>query len=295
MNVQFAIDAGLFVQFVATNWQNADGSNHNLDGLPVLSPQGQPVVAGKNYTVAKTIYACDLATDLHPNRPEDEGYKTMAIVAANDADPNDVFVAIRGTLTVWEWIQDAKFFFKPFSNVTGSGLTEDGFTDMYQSFSFQPAPSAGSFIQNLIQMLPAAANVTLTGHSLGGALITLLALDLSAHSRFPITVYTLASPRLGDLTFSRLFDSTVPNCFRVANRLDAVPKVPPPLLFFHVGDEFELVPGPDLKFDLGCEHHLTSYFNMLSKLIGTQAGYPIQPDCLKPATSLPPDPGASAS
>jgi triacylglycerol lipase len=279
MNIQNAIYASQFVQFIANSWKDSNGNNRDLDNVPVVDTHGGPVVSGKNYTVFKTIYACDLATDFHKARPG-EGWKTMGIVAQNAADPNDVVISIRGTLTIWEWLQDGKFLFKPFSNVPGGGLTEDGFTDMYQSFSFRAAPNETPFMQDLLERLGTKASVIISGHSLGGALAQLMALDFAAHSSLPLTVFTIASPRAGDLTFSRLFDNIVPACFRVANRLDIVPKTPPPLFYFHVGDETELVPGTDLKFDLGCEHHLTSYLNMLAKLIGTQANYPIQPDCL---------------
>ncbi len=286
MNVQSAINAGLFVQFVANTWQDSTGKNANLDGRPVLTTANLPIIPGKNYTVFKTLYSCDLATDIHPNRPCDEGWKTMGILATNDADPTDVFIAIRGTLTIWEWIQDVKFFPKPFSNVTGSGLTEDGFTDMYQSFSLQPSANPGVFINDLIALLPARANVTITGHSLGAAIATLFALDLAAHSKFPLTVYTLASPRVGDFTFSRLFDTTVLNCFRVVNRLDIVPKTPPPLLYFHVGDESEVIPTGQVQQTIPCEHHLTTYLNLLATEIGTQADYPIQSDCKPGAVAI---------
>ena len=282
MNIQSAIDAGLFVQFVATNWNTASHTT-DLDGLQVTNANGGPVIAGKNYTVLKTIYANDLSTDLKPTAPGGPARTTIGIVAINGADPTDVFLAIRGTLDIWEWIQDAKFLLRSFPSVSGSGLTEDGFTDMYLSFSLAGGPPSGTFLADLIALLPSGANTRLTvaGHSLGGALSTLLALDLAANTTLPVTLYTLASPRVGDVTFERLFNHVVPNAYRIANRLDIVPKVPPPLLYVHVGDETELVPGPNLKFDLACEHHLTSYFNMLSTLIGTQAAYPIQPNCAK--------------
>jgi hypothetical protein len=279
VNIQSAINAGLFVQFVANQW-NVGSSTNNLDGLPVVNPAGTAIIPGCGYTVKKTLYSCDLATDINPTRPGDEGWKTFGIVAANDANPNDIFIAIRGTLTVWEWLQDAKFLPRPFDRVAGGGLTEDGFTDMYYSMSFSASACAGNFIQDLAALIPASASVTVAGHSLGAAVATLLAFDLAANTRLLPTLYTLASPRVGDLTFSHFFNHIVPNAYRIANRLDVVPKVPPPLMYFHVGDETELVPGPALKFDLGCEHHLTSYFNMLSTLIGQQGGYPIQSDCL---------------
>jgi triacylglycerol lipase len=287
MNVQSAINAGLFVQFVANTWQDATGKNANLDGRPILNTAGQPIIPGKNYTVLKTLYACDLATDIHPNRPCDDGWKTMGILATNNIDPTDVFIAIRGTVTIWEWIHDVKFFPKPFTNVPGGGLTEDGFTDMYQSFSLQPSANPGVFINDLIALIPAQATVTVTGHSLGAAIATLFALDLAAHSKFPLTVYTLASPRVGDLTFHNVFDSTILNAFRIANRLDIVPKTPPPPLYIHVGDETELVSSGQVSPTIPCEHHLTTYLNLLATEIETQASYPIQPDCVPGAKVIP--------
>jgi hypothetical protein len=88
VNTQSAINAGLFVQFVANNWNSA-GATTNLDNKPVLKPDHTPVIPGSNYTVKKTIYACDLATLINPNK----GWVTIGIVATNDADPTDVVVA----------------------------------------------------------------------------------------------------------------------------------------------------------------------------------------------------------
>lgn len=286
MDTQRAINAGLFVQFVACQW-NVGGLTNNLDGRAVVDTAGNPVIPGSGYTVKKTLYACDIATDINPTRPGTEGWKTMGIVAVNDANPNDVFVAIRGTLTVWEWLQDAKFLPRPFNRVAGGGLAEDGFTDMYYSMSFTPSNCDGNFMQDLAALLPTTATVTVAGHSLGAAVATLLAFDLAANTKFIPTLITLASPRVGDLTFMQVFNHIVPNAYRVANRLDVVPKVPPPLMYFHVGDETELIPGSDLKFDLGCEHHLTSYFNMLGALVGQKPKYSIQADCLNGTPGLP--------
>lgn len=279
MNVQAAINAGLFVQFVYNNW-NIPSQTVDLTGRDVTTSTGSPVIPGKNYKVLKTIYSNDIATDISPQRPMLEGYKTMGIVALNEADSSDVFIAVRGTEGIWEWVQDLKFFARPFPNVSGSGLTEDGFTDMYLSFSLTPGPSS-TFLSDLASSLSPNAIVTVAGHSLGAALATLLSLDMASHTKFPVTLYTLASPRVGDLTFHNLFNHVVPSAYRVANRLDVVTQTPPPLLYFHVGDDTELVPPNTMKFTLPCEHHLTTYFNMLATLIQQQSFYPIDNDCLK--------------
>jgi len=286
MTIQNAINAALFVQFVYDNW-GTDALSNNLDGKPVVTTAGAPIIPGKAYSVLKTIYANDLATDFNPNRPILEGYKTIGIVAVNDADPTDVYVAIRGTSTIWEWLQDLNFLMKSFANVSGSGLTEDGFTDMYQSFSFTAGVNQGpAFIQNLAALITKSspkACATIVGHSLGSSLATLLALDLSANTPLTNVLYTLASPRTGDLTFSHLFNHVVPNAYRIANRLDIVPKTPPPLLYWHVGDETELIPGSDLKFDLACEHILTTYLHLLGVLNSTPSLYPLEAKCLTSA------------
>jgi len=277
MNVQAAINAGLFVQFVYNNW-NGPTQSTSLDGRAVVNPAGQPVIPGKNYVVLKTIYSNDLATDINPQRPLAEGYKTIGIVARNTADPSDVFIAVRGTEGIWEWLQDFKFLPRPFPNVAGSGLTEDGFTDMYLSFSLTPGPT-GTFMKDLAALLPSNAVVTISGHSLGSSLATLLALDLAANTKLSVSLYTLASPRVGDLGFYNLFNHVVPNTYRIANRLDVVPQTPAPPLYFHVGDETELIPPGTLRYDLGCEHSIQSYLNMLAVLISQSGAYPIDSNC----------------
>ena len=279
MNVQAAINAGLFVQFVYNNW-NIPSQTVDLTGRDVITPTGSPIIPGKNYKVLRTIYSNDLATDIGPQRAILEGYKTIGIVASNEADSSDVFIALRGTEGIWEWLQDIKFFPRPFPNVSGSGLTEDGFTDMYRSFSLTPGPSS-TFLNDLKEAISQNATVTIAGHSLGSALATLLALDMAANSRLPITLYTLASPRVGDLTFHNLFNHVVQSAYRIANRLDVVTQTPPPLFYFHVGDDTELVPPNTMKFTIPCEHALTTYLNMLATLIHQQSLYPIDNDCLK--------------
>jgi len=125
MDVQSAINAGLFVEYVYENW-NSQSSATDLDGRAVVTAAGAPVVAGKNYNVLKTIYSNDLATDISPEKPALEGYKTMGIIAQNAADATDVVIAIRGTEGIMEWVQDAEFVLVPCPFLAEAGNTEDG-------------------------------------------------------------------------------------------------------------------------------------------------------------------------
>jgi len=111
--------------------------------------------------------------------------------------------------------------------------------------------------------------------SLGGALATLLALDVAANTAFKNpTVYTYASPRTGDPSFANKYNQAVPNTYRIANRVDLVPKLPLPPLYEHAAGLYELNPVKLIpprfliKCEFACEHHMTSYLYLLSLLAG---------------------------
>ncbi|CAM9427194.1 unnamed protein product [Chrysoparadoxa australica] len=70
-------------------------------------------------------------------------------------------------------------------------------------------------------------DIYITGHSLGGALATLCALDFSTKfSGAKITMYNYGSPRVGNRAFKQLFDSSVPDAFRAVNNLDVIARLP---------------------------------------------------------------------
>jgi hypothetical protein len=65
-----------------------------------------------------------------------------------------------------------------------------------------------------------------TGHSLGGALATLAAFDLTKQFNVDTTVYTFGQPRVGNKAFATDYNKTVPRHFSVANGQDPVARVP---------------------------------------------------------------------
>jgi hypothetical protein len=78
-----------------------------------------------------------------------------------------------------------------------------------------------------------AKRIFITGHSLGGAMATLLACAI--YLRFkdnPVTLYTYASPRVGDIEFARHWNYLVPH-LRHVYRNDIIPAVPPADLGYH--------------------------------------------------------------
>jgi len=241
---------------------------------------GQTITLGaRSYQIVTSIFANDLATDMNPSR----GNVRVSIgLILQAADTGDVVIAIRGTEGVQEWIHDADFDLVTCPFLPGAGHTEDGFTEMYLSMttSLDPAcPRVTSMLPTLPFPRP-VTSLTICGHSLGGALAILLVLDIAANTIFkePI-VYTYASPRTGDPQFAATYNQVVPNTFRIAGRLDLVPKLPLPPLYEHVLGLYELnsvtlfPPRILVKPDLVCLHILTTYLYLLS----LQAGGAILP------------------
>lgn len=71
--------------------------------------------------------------------------------------------------------------------------------------------------------------VTVTGHSLGGAVASLAAAALSKQleqGTDKVTLYTFGQPRTGNCVSAARHDSLVPNSYRVVNGEDVVPHVP---------------------------------------------------------------------
>ncbi|OMC24894.1 hypothetical protein A5739_23000 [Mycobacterium colombiense] len=268
-----------FAQLVNATYGTPPGDLTNKAGEALSA-------GGVDYTVVTTIYANDLATDMNPARGVAE--VSIGLICQQDKT-GDVAIAIRGTEGWLEWIHDVDFVQVPCPFLAGAGHTEDGFTDMYESLRTGATPGSPTVVNALgnLTFPQPVGSVTICGYSLGGALATLLALDVAANTAFTSpAVYTYGSPRTGDSLFAATFDQVVKNSWRVANRLDIVPALPPPLAYEHVLNPVELIPvrlapwPPKalVKYTVSCEHSLATYLYLLS-LQTTGAALPLEPGC----------------
>jgi lipase (class 3) len=264
-----------------------------VNAADVIAPEstgnaaGQVILVGDaKYDVVTSLFANDLCTEMNPQR----GKTRVSIgLMLQTSDEGDVVIAIRGTEGIREWVHDSEFLLVKCPFLAGAGHTEDGFTAMYLSMTTASDPGSLSLIRWLsAPKFPRPfTSLTICGHSLGGALATLLALDVAANTAYknPV-VYTYGSPRCGGPLFASTYNQVVPNTFRVAGRLDLVPKLPLPPLYEHVNTLYELnsvqlgVPPKILiRPDLACLHVLSSYLFLLSRLAGGTI-LPLQPACV---------------
>jgi len=238
------------------------------------------------YTFLQTIYGDDLATDADPHIGVVVTFGFLAVSATGE-----LVASIRGTDSILEWLDDANFLMVPNPIAGSRGATEDGFTAVYKSLRIGPANGTLSAKDSIKSYLDAGSvkTVTVCGHSLGGALATLLTLDVGFNTSCKTpTAYTYASPRTGDHAFAGSFNAAIATCYRIENRRDIVPKLPPPLplLYEHVNTKCELIPaGGKVNETLLCMHHLTTYLWLMAQQVGSTAD-PLDADCVATAGAV---------
>jgi hypothetical protein len=145
-----------------------------------------------------------------------------------------VIVAIRGTQTPREWMANFTAVPQPFSLARDFGLVHLGFEMMHRSVRDSIAAA--------LSTIAAGTRVTVIGHSLGGAMANLAAVDLKRNmGRQVVDCCTFGGPRVGKFIFRSKFNQFIPECYRVTNRGDIVPHVPTMLTgWCHVGEEIEV-------------------------------------------------------
>jgi kumamolisin len=276
-----AVQYGLFVD-AAYSMYEADPGNRAPEPTPDF-PAG--------YTLAAWILMRDFI--IVQTNPTFYGF-----IAQSTTNSSQFVMAIRGTQTPEELWDDLTSIAKTSFSVPGCGQVGFGFNRIYQSLEIVERPSgvpgaavaprslqaSGSFSQqtaSLVKRLsaaaapriagfPASASVTVVGHSLGSALATLYTME-NAHGDQIVnpTICTFASPRVGDDTFVAAFSALPLTSWRIVNKPDIVPMLPPEIAGFgHVGVEAEFDSSKTTQPTILCWHAMATYLSLLdSKLL----------------------------
>ncbi|RXJ04166.1 lipase family protein [Anaerobacillus alkaliphilus] len=131
-----------------------------------------------------------------------------------------VIIAFRGTQSDPDWIADAEAFQDSFPFSPECGLVHHGFLSIYASCREE--------IFKTYSKISPFKKLFITGHSLGAALATLHALDVTKNSRFKQVIhYNFASPRVGNKQFAQQYTKSVQNSLRFVNTNDIIPILPP--------------------------------------------------------------------
>ncbi|KAG0591071.1 hypothetical protein KC19_1G147000 [Ceratodon purpureus] len=187
----------------------------------------------------------------------------------------DILVAWRGTVRTIEWLVDAEIQMVPITFAEGkSKLTkmcpkvEKGFWSLYTSkrskSQFNKKSASEQVIAELTRLLTLYKgenlSITLTGHSLGGALSILTAYEIAsrglnkrqtssgADETIPVTVFTYGSPSVGNAVFRKKFEEMNLKALRVVEVHDLVPKTMTNFYFPWMVDSYKHV-GVELRVD----------------------------------------------
>lgn len=169
-----------------------------------------------------------------------------------DPSSNRLVIAFRGTQTATDWLHDFDFVSEPYRPIAGGGTVHQGFQHVYYAVR-------DNLLALVRERCGSIREVLVTGHSLGAALATLALPDivnfLRGQSGVPenlaVTLYNLASPRVGHTDFKNFFNTQFP-CWRIVNHWDLVPDMPPKLAgYMHVGAELPI----DSGFSLSVAHN----------------------------------------
>ncbi|DBA98706.1 TPA: hypothetical protein ACH3X1_014479 [Trebouxia sp. C0004] len=140
-------------------------------------------------------------------------------------------VAFRGTANLTNACADVKAWMVHQSPVTPRQLlhaapkVHSGFHSAWEISGLKAAVM--ELIQSQISS-EAAADMTvfLTGHSLGGAMANLAAVDISRMMTWAsVKVYTVGAPRVGNHAYARMYNKLVPDTWSIINHRDPVPQM----------------------------------------------------------------------
>ena len=246
--------------------------------------EGDTILTRKAEMIVNPITQYWINSSENSNETDFYKYKVIKILKAKEADKKNhnfgfileqeseqtnektYFVVLRGTISPFEWLKDAKFkLVPPCFEIKGQDndrvKISEGFNDIYKSKADGDDLSINDTIQNFLNKLAKEdggqkKKIYVTGHSLGAALATLSTLHI-AENNFSPTLYAFASPRVGNLKFAQRFSEKVvyAQAFRIANCEDLVNGLP-------TGTITELT-GPEMKKEKDPNDFLTGIIEML--------------------------------
>ncbi|XP_031285839.1 phospholipase A1-Igamma1, chloroplastic-like [Pistacia vera] len=274
-------------------------------------------LTGNGYKVTKYIYAMSHVdvpkwferSELGRTWSKDSNWMGYVAVSSDIETERigrrDIVVAWRGTVAPSEWFMDLKTKLDKFGSKKSRIHVQHGFLSIYKSKSEKTRYNKLSASEQVMEELNRLVNffqergeevsLTITGHSLGGALSLLNAYE--AATTFPnlfISVISFGAPRVGNIFFKEKLSELGVKTLRVVVKQDIVPKLPGlvfnkilrklnPIterlnwVYRHVGVQLKIdkVISPYLKqdSDLSGSHNLELYLHVLDGYLSNKSKF----------------------
>ncbi|MEL7316413.1 MAG: lipase family protein, partial [Cyanobacteria bacterium J06559_3] len=155
---------------------------------------------------------------------EDGGSTDTQVAILHQIDAEELYIVFRGSDRGIDWINNLQFRQKIYP------YGDEASTDVRFHRGFMAAYfSVRDRLLTEIRKYP-NCTLTVTGHSLGGAVAKIAALDLqyniTQHTGQPIQVFTFGAPRVGNQALVESFIRRVPNSYRFVFGWDIVTYIP---------------------------------------------------------------------
>ncbi|CDY09593.1 BnaC05g23260D [Brassica napus] len=259
------------------------------------------------YKVTKYIYAMShvdvpqwfLRSSLGETWSKDSNWMGFVAVSGDRESlrigRRDIVVAWRGTVTPTEWFMDLRTSKEPFDCKSEHGKNvvkvQSGFFSIYNSKSeltrYNKESASEQTMEEVKRLVKfftdrgEEVSLTVTGHSLGGALALMNAYEAARdvpELSGNVSVISFGAPRVGNLAFKERMNSLGVKVLRVVNKQDIVPKLPGIVwVYRHVGTQLKLdvFSSPYIKQDsdlAGC-HNLEVYLHVLDGFHRKKSGF----------------------
>eukprot|EP01029_Cantina_marsupialis_P007450 TRINITY_DN1827_c0_g1_i1.p1 TRINITY_DN1827_c0_g1~~TRINITY_DN1827_c0_g1_i1.p1 ORF type:complete len:294 (+),score=69.98 TRINITY_DN1827_c0_g1_i1:84-965(+) len=215
---------------------------------PDFTNNGYSNANGKWMTYASGIAYCDEMSILKWNcttcqQPESPFYKSHVGDRFVISDPkkfsqayvtrldNAILIGFRGTVpsSFKNWLSDM-WASKSKSFYCKECKVHKGFHDIWLRLKDKVFEAVYDILK---ETPPGEINgMLIAGHSLGGAVATLAALEFAERFGIPTQVYTQGQPRVGNQAFVDMYKNYVQAHYRLVHYHDIVPTVPPHFLGF---------------------------------------------------------------
>jgi len=157
---------------------------------------------------------------------------TLAWIGVNPTY-KEIVIAFQGSDHVRHLFVDVNFEKMQFHDDFPDARVHAGFLRSYRGVS----AAIETALKKLL-VAHAGFTVRVTGHSLGGGIATICALDIAHRLKIQVESYTFASPRVGNAAFVTAYQSNIRVTWRQTHDKDPVPHVPPIKLGYqHVARE----------------------------------------------------------
>ncbi len=199
------------------------------------------------------------------------------VLVQHREDRSDFVLALHGTRSAADYAANAAFLSRPLHEIPFGGRVQGGWHRLFASAivmdteNVLPHDANSEFVRDVNALIrhhagDAEPRLTITGHSLGAAVLTLFVVHNSsaANTVHPLRVYTFASPMVGDADFVSRYEESGVDTWRIVVDRDTVPKLPGTTLGYrHVGTEHLLVLA-DARKSMRGVHALRTYRDLLA-------------------------------